>query len=171
MSIVETLQQARRARLQRIAARAVTALPPARSPAQGRTPSAFACHEPGDPDYERAWAFAMLGVVPPAARQRLKPTVADIQRATERHYGLEPGDLSTHSAVRGIVRARQIAMYLTRELTAQSYPEIGRCFGGRIHVTALRAVRMIERQLACDEELAADVDDLRAALASRESWL
>ena len=171
MSIVETLQQARKARLQRIASRAVT--PPAAvgSPARAGTQSAFAGHATGDADYEHAWAFAMLGIVPPRARRRLKPCVGDIQRATERHYGLEPGDLVQHFRVGAMVRPRQIAMYLARELTAKSYPEIGRCFGGRMHVTVLRAVRSIERQLAADEELAGNVDRIREALASRESWL
>ena len=159
------------ARLQRIAARAVTASAPAAPPAQIRKPSAFAGHGAGDQDYEHAWAFAMLGIIPPAARRRRTPSIADIQRATELHYSLMTGNLAADAAERATVRPRQIAMYLARELTAKSYPEIGRSFGGRIHVTVLRAVRQIERQLVRDEELAANVEAIRAALASREGWL
>ena len=171
MSIVETLQQARKARLQRIAARAVTGSSPAVEPARGRMPSASAGHGSADPEYEHAWAFAMLGIIPPVARRRRAPSIADIQRATERHYGLMTGNLAANAAERATVRPRQIAMYLARELTAKSYPEIGRSFGGRIHVTVLRAVRQIERKLVRDEELAANVEAIRAALASREGWL
>jgi hypothetical protein len=166
MSIVGALQQARKARLQRIAARAVT---PAASPTQ--VAPAFAGHGSDDPAYERAWAIALLGIVPPAIRRRSKPSIGDIQRATEQHFGLEPGSLAAHDMTRVTAQRRQIAMYLTRELTAKSYPEIARCFGGRTHGTALRAVRKIEDELASDDELAANLDGIRAALASPERWL
>ena len=155
MSIVTALQQARKARLQRMAARAV------RPPAPGGGVD--------DPDYERAWALVMLGIGPPAVRRRLTPSVADVQRATELHYSLEPGVLAAPVAPPDTRQPRQVAMYLARALTAKSYSQIGHCFGGRLHATVLRTVRKMERELARDDVLAANIDGIRAALASRES--
>ena len=161
MSIVERLRQARKARLQRIAARA------AAQPAPGMpVRNAFSGH--GDCEDERAWAVELLGAAPPVSRRCSKPGIEDVQRATERHFGLEPGALVARPAMAATIRQRQVAMYLARELTAKSYPEIGRRFGGRIHPTVLRAVRKIDGLLGRDDELAASVAAIRAALARRE---
>ena len=64
------------------------------------------------------------------------------------------------------VRARQVAIYLTRELTDLSLPQIGRLYGGRDHSTVLNSIRRVEARCKEDEELATRVEDLRAAIHS-----
>jgi len=63
-----------------------------------------------------------------------------------------------------VVRPRQIAMYLSKQLTLRSLPEIGRRFGGRDHTTVLHAVRKIDELVASDGNLAKDVEHLRRML-------
>ena len=66
---------------------------------------------------------------------------------------------------RSIARPRQIAMYLAKNLTTSSYPEIGRKFGGRDHTTIMHAVKKIEELLIHDSELSNDVELLRSLLS------
>jgi chromosomal replication initiator protein len=66
---------------------------------------------------------------------------------------------------RSIARPRQIAMYLAKNLTTSSYPEIGRKFGGRDHTTIMHAVKKIEELLIHDSELSDDVELLRSLLS------
>mgnify|MGYP003330593589 FL=1 len=66
---------------------------------------------------------------------------------------------------RSIARPRQIAMYLAKNLTTSSYPEIGRKFGGRDHTTIMHAVKKIEELLIHDNELSDDVELLRSLLS------
>jgi chromosomal replication initiator protein len=56
-----------------------------------------------------------------------------------------------------VARPRQIAMYLSKQLTPRSLPEIGRRFGGRDHTTVIHAVKQIEKLRAADTEIDADV--------------
>ncbi len=63
-----------------------------------------------------------------------------------------------------VARARKVAMYLARELTDQSLPEIGRGFGGRDHSTVLSAVRSVAADVRQDPELALAVDNLKQRL-------
>src|SRR3546814_17879774 len=59
----------------------------------------------------------------------------EIQRAVCAHYRLDKSEMASKRRVRAIARPRQVAMYLAKELTPRSYPEIGRRFGGRDHST------------------------------------
>ena len=59
---------------------------------------------------------------------------------------------------RSVARPRQIAMYLCKQLTTRSYPDIGRRFGGRDHTTVLHAVKKIDQLMAEDEQIARDVE-------------
>jgi chromosomal replication initiator protein len=59
-----------------------------------------------------------------------------------------------------VARPRQAAMYLAKQLTTRSYPDIGRRFGGRDHTTVLHAVRKIEELKASDAGIAADLETL-----------
>jgi Bacterial dnaA protein helix-turn-helix len=163
MSIIETLHRARQARLQRIAARAVVQPAAGAAPQQAARPMAGSRGRT-DGDYERAWAFEMLGLVARADRFA-KLRLEDVQRATARHFGLARGDILSLQPSRAAARLRQVAMYLARQLTAKSYPELGRAFGGRDHSTVLHAVRRIEDQLTRDGDLADAVTSIRAALA------
>ena len=71
-------------------------------------------------------------------------TMNDILRITANHFDLEPGKLQSKGRRRELVVARQVAMYLIRELTPHSYPEIGQFFSGRDHSTVMYAVQKIE---------------------------
>ena len=73
-------------------------------------------------------------------------TMNDILRITANHFDLEPGKLKSKGRRRELVVARQVAMYLIRELTPHSYPEIGQFFSGRDHSTVMYAVQKIEEQ-------------------------
>ena len=65
---------------------------------------------------------------------------------------------------RAVARPRQIAMYLSKQLTARSLPEIGRKFGGRDHTTVMHAVRKVEELKATDSGFGEDVELLRRML-------
>jgi chromosomal replication initiator protein len=65
---------------------------------------------------------------------------------------------------REVARPRQIAMYLAKQLTPRSLPEIGRRFGGRDHTTVIHAVRQIEKLRGLDHDLDNDVRTLMRAL-------
>ena len=71
-----------------------------------------------------------------------------------------------HSArrARAVARPRQVAMYLSKQLTARSLPEIGRKFGGRDHTTVMHAVKKVEELKATDAGFCEDVDLLRRML-------
>jgi chromosomal replication initiator protein len=65
-----------------------------------------------------------------------------------------------------VARPRQVAMYLAKQLTSRSLPEIGRKFGGRDHTTVIHAVKKIEELIELDSALAEDVELLRRMLQS-----
>ena len=68
--------------------------------------------------------------------------------STAEYFGVSLEDLRGHSRVRVLVNARQVAMYLCRELTDLSLPRIGQAFGGRDHTTVMHADRKIRQQMA-----------------------
>ena len=72
-------------------------------------------------------------------------TAKDVQRVVANHFSLSPTDLRTKSNSRRIAEPRQIAMFLTRKLTKESLPQIGKAFGGKHHTTVLHSVKKIER--------------------------
>jgi chromosomal replication initiator protein len=73
-----------------------------------------------------------------------------------------------HSArrARAVARPRQVAMYLAKQLTSRSLPEIGRKFGGRDHTTVMHAVKKVEQLSKSDAEFAEDVELLRRMIES-----
>jgi chromosomal replication initiation ATPase DnaA len=93
-------------------------------------------------------------------------SVPMVIRTTARVHDVEVSDIVGQSRQRSIVRCRSIAMYVARVCTASSLETIGRAFGGRDHTTAMRSVRSVERQLAGDPSLAADVRGVIAALGA-----
>ena len=100
-----------------------------------------------------------------AANRRV--SIEDIQKQVASHFSIRTADMFSARRARQIARPRQIAMYLAKNLTASSYPEIGRQFGGRDHTTIMHAVRKIEDLMAEDSQLADDVQLLRSLLADR----
>ena len=91
-------------------------------------------------------------------------SVDDIQKAVAQHYGLKQEDLLGQSRTRANARPRHAAMYLAKQLTTRSYPDIGRRFGGRDHTTVLHAVKQMEKLKAENATLAADLDALTRKL-------
>jgi chromosomal replication initiator protein len=87
-------------------------------------------------------------------------TVDDIQKATADHFGLKQADLLSERRTRSVARPRQAAMWLAKQLTVRSLPDIGRRFGGRDHTTVLHAVRRIEELKQNDAQLAGDLEAL-----------
>ena len=93
-----------------------------------------------------------------------KVTVEEIQRRVAEHYSIRLSDLIGPRRVRSIARPRQVAMYLSKQLTSRSLPEIGRRFGGRDHTTVMHGVRRIEELQTIDSQMFEDVEMLRRAL-------
>ncbi|MEO0692380.1 MAG: chromosomal replication initiator protein DnaA [Pseudomonadota bacterium] len=93
-----------------------------------------------------------------------KITVEEIQRKVSDHYNIRLSDLIGPKRVRTFARPRQIAMYLSKQLTARSLPEIGRRFGGRDHTTVMHGVKRIEELKQKDSQIAEDLELLRRSL-------
>ncbi len=122
-------------------------------------------------------AYASLRGEPPTpelARRLLKRiapapndpcSVPTIVEAAAEAFEVNPEQLVARDRRPTVARARKVAMYLARELTGQSLPEIGRGFGGRDHSTVLSAVRSIDTEVHRDPELAITVESLRQRLA------
>ena len=91
-------------------------------------------------------------------------TIDDIQKATAEHYGMKQADLISERRNRSIARPRQAAMWLAKQLTTRSLPDIGRRFGGRDHTTVLHAVRRIEALKVDDAQLTRDLETLARKL-------
>ena len=91
-------------------------------------------------------------------------TVDDIQKAAAEHFGLKQADLISACRTRAIARPRQAAMWLAKQLTTRSLPDIGRRFGGRDHTTVLHAVRRIDELRANDPQLSRDLETLTRKL-------
>jgi chromosomal replication initiator protein len=91
-------------------------------------------------------------------------TVDEIQKTCAEHFGMRQADLISERRNRAIARPRQAAMWLAKQLTTRSLPDIGRRFGGRDHTTVLHAVRRIEQLRAEDPQLARDLEVLARKL-------
>lgn len=106
------------------------------------------------------------GLLGPALRggPERRITVDEIQKTVAEHFTLKQADLLSERRTRSVARPRQIAMYLCKQHTTRSYPDIGRRFGGRDHTTVLHGVRKIEELMAQDEQIARDVEALTRKL-------
>jgi chromosomal replication initiator protein len=93
-------------------------------------------------------------------------TIEEIQKRVAEHFNIRIADMHSARRARAVARPRQVAMYLAKQLTSRSLPEIGRKFGGRDHTTVMHAVRKIEELRAKDASFAEDVDLLRRMLES-----
>ena len=93
-------------------------------------------------------------------------SIEDIQKRVAEHFNVRIGDMHSPRRARAVARPRQVAMYLCKQLTTRSLPEIGRKFGGRDHTTVMHAVRKIEELRQSDPALSEDIDLLRRMLES-----
>ena len=99
------------------------------------------------------------------ANQR-RISIDEIQSRVSDHYRIRKAEMTSARRAREVARPRQVAMYLSKQLTPRSLPEIGRRFGGRDHTTVIHAVRQIEKLRAQDAELDADIRLLTRQLES-----
>ena len=93
-----------------------------------------------------------------------KISIDDIQRKVAEHYNIRLADMVGPKRARNVARPRQIAMYLSKQLTSRSLPEIGRRFGGRDHTTIMHGIRKVEELVTEDHALAEDVALLKRLL-------
>jgi chromosomal replication initiator protein len=91
-------------------------------------------------------------------------TIEEIQKRVAEHFNIKVSDMHSARRARAVARPRQVAMYLAKQLTSRSLPEIGRKFGGRDHTTVMHAVRKIEELRAIDSSFSEDVELLRRML-------
>lgn len=88
------------------------------------------------------------------AQQDKRVSIEAVQKRVAAHFGLSAQQLKAKTNARNISFPRQIAMYLAKQMTGASLPELGRAFGGKHHTTVLHSINKIERQKQGDKELA-----------------
>ena len=93
-------------------------------------------------------------------------TIEEIQKRVAEHFKIRMADMHSARRARAVARPRQVAMYLAKQLTSRSLPEIGRKFGGRDHTTVMHAVKKVDELRQADAGFAEDVDLLRRMLES-----
>ena len=91
-------------------------------------------------------------------------SIESIQKKVSSYYNLLLSDMSSSRRSINIARPRQIAMFLCKELTSYSYPEIGRAFGGKDHTTVIHAVKKIEAMLENDSKLKKQFFELKETI-------
>jgi len=115
-------------------------------------------------DFSREALADLLSV-----RQAMPPlTIADIQRAVAEYYALSVEELCSKRRLRHLVRPRQMAISLSKELTTHSLPAIGKAFGGRDRTTVLHSCKTIAELKNCDETVLQDYSHLRDALGGAQ---
>lgn len=97
------------------------------------------------------------------------PTIHAIQEAVCARYHVRLLDLLSHRRDRRIARPRQVAMWIVRQTTLHSLPEIGRAFSNRDHTTVIHALKVVERLLVADPRFASIVWELVQEIDSVES--
>jgi chromosomal replication initiator protein len=95
---------------------------------------------------------------------RQEVSIERIQKKVADHFRIKTSDILGDDRSRSVTFPRQIAMYLSRQLTRHSYPEIGAFFGGKDHTTVLHAYRRIETELTRDEDFRSFIERLKIAV-------
>ncbi|MGA2430945.1 MAG: chromosomal replication initiator protein DnaA [Candidatus Acidiferrum sp.] len=98
------------------------------------------------------------------ASQEKRVTIDLIQKRVSEHFNLREQDLKVRSNTRAIAFPRQVAMYIVKQLTTASLPEIGRQFGGKHHTTVLHSIHKIEEMRRSDKDLNRTITRLMDAL-------
>jgi chromosomal replication initiator protein len=93
-------------------------------------------------------------------------TIDEIQRRVAEHYNMRIGDMVSARRARSVARPRQVAMYLAKQLTSRSLPEIGKKFGNRDHTTVMHACARVSSLITQDHSFAEDVELLKKMLES-----
>ena len=93
-----------------------------------------------------------------------KITIEAIQRAVAENFGMRVSDLKQKNNSRNVVVPRQIAMYLAKQMTEASLPEIGRQFGNKHHTTVMHSIGKIDEQRRTDKDLHRTLNKLQDLL-------
>ena len=93
-------------------------------------------------------------------------TVEEVIKTVADHFKITTKDMLSRKKTKKIVFPRQIAMYLSRNITEESFPGIGSKFGGKDHATVMYAVNKIEKEIALDKRVAATVETLKERITS-----
>ena len=124
----------------------------------------------------RLGAYSSLQNIPitlDMARESLKDILGDrrkditvelIQKATADYFGLKVADLKSDKRLKNLVQARQIAIWICRDMTKASYPDIGMRFGGKDHSTVIYAAKKIDTALKDDVKLSRIIDEIKSIL-------
>jgi chromosomal replication initiator protein len=124
----------------------------------------------------RLGAYSSLQNIPitlDMARESLKDILGDrrkditvelIQKVTADYFGLKIADLKSDKRLKNLVQARQIAIWICRDLTKASYPDIGMRFGGKDHSTVIYATKKIEKTLKDDVKLFRMIEEIKNIL-------
>jgi chromosomal replication initiator protein len=88
-------------------------------------------------------------------------TIEEIQKGVAAHFNIKVSDLKSPKRLKNLVIPRQIAMYISRQLTSSSYPEIGERFGGKDHSTIIYAIKKIEKQIKDDYQVKITIENLK----------
>jgi chromosomal replication initiator protein len=121
------------------------------------------------------WQYMRMPITPEIAETIIRDLVhgmeprrikiEDILKVVSRHFGVSKGDILSQRRHRSVVWPRQIGMYLAKQLTSRSLPEIGRRFGNRDHTTVLHAIRKIEGELDANPRLRDEIEVLKKLLS------
>ena len=95
-----------------------------------------------------------------------KVNIEEIQKKVSQHFNVKMSDMSSARRSRTIARPRQIAMYLSKNLTSRSLPEIGRRFGNRDHTTVIHAVKKIEELKEINSKFDEDINLITQMITS-----
>lgn len=170
--------RAKQERLVRIAERARVVTPIVRQPAPEQpAPIIPLPSRRGLRSYSEGMWFCDLVFGAQASLQRIlaepclprHPKIETIQSVVADFYEVRRLDILSPRRVATVVHPRQVAMYLAKELTLRSYPDIGRRFGGRDHTTVLHTYRKIGGLILSDEKLLADVNAIKIRIAEGRS--
>jgi len=112
----------------------------------------------------RPLSSELIAEVIPGTRSRRPTSVEEIQQRVAESFGISRAELVGSSRAATPLRARQLAIFLTRDLTDLSLPQIGRLYGGRDHTTVLNSLRRVEATLDDDPGLAEKLRELRGAI-------
>lgn len=108
---------------------------------------------------EVAWERQICGRATP-----IKITAKEIIRVVSEYYGVLPIDIASARRTLKVLIPRQAVMYLARELTLMSLPQIGARLGGRDHTTVLHGIRKMQERINADFRIAEAVSNIRARL-------
>jgi chromosomal replication initiator protein len=112
----------------------------------------------------RPLSTELIAEVIPRTRSAEATSAEEIQQTVAERFGISRAELVGSSRAATPLRARQVAIFLTREMTDLSLPQIGRLYGGRDHSTVLNSLRRVEAGIGDDTELAQRVAELRGAI-------